>query len=236
MKVVEINTIWKNYNKIPAYQHILFLMNKFNLLILTNDDFELLTTWDVEEGKVISDVERQWRSEIEDIKRTNRLWCDEEDQFYVERRSCYLKQEIEQANQYLNRYYQQANINRQRRLPFWIRSILLLFWHNEKTEQVLIKTQKELYRLEHRQEIKEGQITEQMIAIAKQYPFNKLIEFNRAGFTYCMYHNEKTPSLSLNRNQNYIHCFSCEVTKDTIAFVMDSMNKNFIEAVKYLNQ
>ena len=112
-----------------------------------------------------------------------------------------------------------------------------MFWDNEKTEQVLIKMQKELYRLEHRQEIKEGQITEEMIAVAKQYPFNKLVELNRQGFMLCPFHKEQTPSFSWNKKSNYMHCFGgCGRTCDTIQYIIDTTNKSFIDAVKYLNQ
>jgi len=82
---------------------------------------------------------------------------------------------------------------------------------------------------------REGQITPEIIARAKEYPFENLIKFNRAKKALCMFHDEKHPSLSLNPKTNRIKCFGCGINLDPIGYIMETQNLSFIEAVKYLN-
>ena len=50
----------------------------------------------------------------------------------------------------------------------------------------------------------------------------------------CPFHNEKTPSFSVNEDKGFYHCFGCGEHGDIISFVMKSENLDFIEAIKEL--
>lgn len=50
----------------------------------------------------------------------------------------------------------------------------------------------------------------------------------------CPFHNEKTPSFSVNEDKGFYHCFGCGEHGDIISFTMKSQNINFIEAIKEL--
>lgn len=50
----------------------------------------------------------------------------------------------------------------------------------------------------------------------------------------CPFHNEKTPSFSVNEDKGFYHCFGCGEHGDIISFTMKSENVNFIEAIKEL--
>lgn len=57
---------------------------------------------------------------------------------------------------------------------------------------------------------------------------------NRSGFICCPFHEEKTPSLKLFRD-NHWHCFGCREGGSVIDFVMKLFNLRFPEAVVRLN-
>ncbi len=50
----------------------------------------------------------------------------------------------------------------------------------------------------------------------------------------CPFHNEKTPSFSVNRNKQFFHCFGCGASGNAISFLMDFNHLDFVEAVEDL--
>ena len=78
------------------------------------------------------------------------------------------------------------------------------------------------------------EITEQDIEHAKQIPISSLLEFNRAEFARCLWHEDKTPSLKLYKNKNRVHCFSCDKNEDTIGIIQQLHHTDFISAVRFL--
>ena len=50
----------------------------------------------------------------------------------------------------------------------------------------------------------------------------------------CPFHEEKTPSFSVNTQKGFYHCFGCGVSGDAIRFLMDYDNLPFPEAVERL--
>ena len=80
-----------------------------------------------------------------------------------------------------------------------------------------------------------GDITEGMVELAKAYPFERLADFDRGGFTLCPFHQEKTGSLHLQKDRNIVYCFgSCHKAWDTIQFVRERDGLDFVAAVKSL--
>src|SRR5579863_3543601 len=52
----------------------------------------------------------------------------------------------------------------------------------------------------------------------------------------CPFHQEKTPSFSVNQTRQFYHCFGCHVGGDAIKFVMEVDGLTFIEALKLLSE
>lgn len=50
----------------------------------------------------------------------------------------------------------------------------------------------------------------------------------------CPFHNEKSPSFSVNGARQMYHCFGCGVGGNVFTFVMEYENFTFVEALKYL--
>ncbi len=50
----------------------------------------------------------------------------------------------------------------------------------------------------------------------------------------CPFHNEKTPSFTVNEDKGFYHCFGCGAHGDVIGFVMQTEGRSFPEAVEDL--
>lgn len=52
----------------------------------------------------------------------------------------------------------------------------------------------------------------------------------------CPFHNEKTPSFTVNDEKGFYHCFGCSAHGDAIRWMTDHMGMEFMDAVKELAQ
>ncbi|MDR1206953.1 MAG: DNA primase [Rickettsiales bacterium] len=50
----------------------------------------------------------------------------------------------------------------------------------------------------------------------------------------CPFHNEKTPSFSVNEQKGFYHCFGCGEHGDIIGFTMKTQNMGYVDAIKEL--
>jgi DNA primase len=62
----------------------------------------------------------------------------------------------------------------------------------------------------------------------------KLVRKGRNYTGLCPFHNEKTPSFSVNAEKGFYHCFGCGVHGDSITFVMETEGLSFPEAIEKL--
>ena len=63
------------------------------------------------------------------------------------------------------------------------------------------------------------------------------VRLKRSGSRYiglCPFHNEKTPSFSVNGSKQMFYCFGCHAGGNVITFLMKYHNYTFVEALKYL--
>lgn len=63
------------------------------------------------------------------------------------------------------------------------------------------------------------------------------IKLTRAGREYkgcCPFHNEKTPSFTVNDEKGFYHCFGCSAHGDAIRWMTDQRGLGFMDAVKEL--
>ena len=59
----------------------------------------------------------------------------------------------------------------------------------------------------------------------------KLIRKGHEFSGLCPFHDEKTPSFTVNDDKGFYHCFGCGAHGDVIGFVMHTENLSFPEAV-----
>lgn len=75
---------------------------------------------------------------------------------------------------------------------------------------------------------------------AKSVPIEEIYDFKisrRSSFRIqciCPFHDERTGSFYIFKEQNKCHCFSCGFHGDSIDFIQKLKSMSFIEAVKYL--
>lgn len=65
-------------------------------------------------------------------------------------------------------------------------------------------------------------------------PSVKLIRAGREFKACCPFHNEKTPSFTINDEKGFYHCFGCGAHGDAIRFLTDHRGLPFMDAVKEL--
>lgn len=61
------------------------------------------------------------------------------------------------------------------------------------------------------------------------------VKLNRNGFANCMFHKEKTASMSIDKNRQIFKCFGCGKGGDVIYFVQEISNCSPYEAAKQIN-
>jgi DNA primase len=65
-------------------------------------------------------------------------------------------------------------------------------------------------------------------------PSVKLVRAGREWKACCPFHNEKTPSFTINDDKGFYHCFGCGAHGDAIRFLTDARGLPFMDAVKEL--
>ncbi len=66
---------------------------------------------------------------------------------------------------------------------------------------------------------------------------NSHIPLKKTGSNYtalCPFHNEKSPSFTVNCKKQFFHCFGCGVGGNAISFLMDYLHLEFVEAIEEL--
>ncbi len=66
---------------------------------------------------------------------------------------------------------------------------------------------------------------------------SKKVDLRRVGSNFvglCPFHQEKTPSFTVNKEKQFFHCFGCKKSGDAINFVMELEHKTFLDAVEIL--
>src|SRR5215212_11064619 len=65
-------------------------------------------------------------------------------------------------------------------------------------------------------------------------PTVKLIRAGREWKACCPFHNEKSPSFTVNDDKGFYHCFGCGAHGDAIRWLTDQRGLAFMDAVKEL--
>ena len=68
---------------------------------------------------------------------------------------------------------------------------------------------------------------------------DRRVRLKKSGRNYmacCPFHEEKTPSFSVNQEKQFYHCFGCGASGNAIGFLMAFENLDFPRAVESLAQ
>src|ERR1044072_6296574 len=65
-------------------------------------------------------------------------------------------------------------------------------------------------------------------------PSVKLLRAGREWKACCPFHNEKTPSFTINDEKGFYHCFGCGAHGDVIRWMTDQRGLSFMDAIKEL--
>ena len=71
-----------------------------------------------------------------------------------------------------------------------------------------------------------------IVSIVSQY-----VPLVKKGTRYacvCPFHNDRNPSMYVNPQGQFYHCFGCGASGDVITFVMEMESLGYVEAVKFL--
>ena len=79
-----------------------------------------------------------------------------------------------------------------------------------------------------------GEVREKNDIVDVISPYVRLTKHGSNYVGLCPFHNEKTPSFSVNTERQCFHCFGCGVGGNSISFVMKYENLTFTEAVRQL--
>ena len=70
--------------------------------------------------------------------------------------------------------------------------------------------------------------------VALMSTYFPLKRIGRKYWANCPFHHEKSPSLCVNEDEQYYHCFGCGESGNVISFVMKMESLDFLEAVTFL--
>lgn len=84
------------------------------------------------------------------------------------------------------------------------------------------------------EKIEEIRLSSNIVDVIGEY-----VSLKRAGSSYkglCPFHNEKTPSFTVDEKKQLFHCFGCGAGGDVVSFIMQKEGLSYPEALKYLAQ
>lgn len=84
------------------------------------------------------------------------------------------------------------------------------------------------------EKIEEIRLSSNIVDVIGEY-----VSLKRAGSSYkglCPFHNEKTPSFTVDEKKQLFHCFGCGAGGDVVSFIMQKEGLAYPEALKYLAQ
>ncbi|WP_311486330.1 DNA primase [uncultured Anaerococcus sp.] len=68
---------------------------------------------------------------------------------------------------------------------------------------------------------------------------SEYVDLKKAGSSFkglCPFHNEKTPSFTVDRKKQLFHCFGCGAGGDVVSFIMQKEGLSYPDSLKYLAQ
>jgi hypothetical protein len=111
----------------------------------------------------------------------------------------------------------------------------MIAWFIRENEPRIEKMRREIAGIQttlfHPQSAKRSRITLDMIERARVYPIENFVDARR-GMALCIFHDDHNASMYVKNN--FVHCFSCGKTADTIDVYRKIHGATFPEAVRAL--
>ena len=168
---------------------------------------------------------------IEEITKENPEWVKE-------RKLLYLTDEINRIEDNIKEIYERKAmwvINSV--FPEWFIRCLIKLWGLDQLEKEL-KCAKARFRINKHyllDDNNDNEITPEIIARAREYPIDKIIEVKR-NKALCLWHPDKNPSMHYYKKTNTVYCFTCNTFGDAIDIFMKKNNVGFVQAVIFLGR
>ena len=84
----------------------------------------------------------------------------------------------------------------------------------------------------HDEDLQRVKVESDLVGIVSQYVALRKVGHRFSGL--CPFHNEKTPSFSVNAEEGFFYCFGCQKSGDAITFVREIEHLDFVGAVEWL--
>ena len=84
----------------------------------------------------------------------------------------------------------------------------------------------------HDEDLQRVKVESDLAGIVSQYVALRKVGQRFSGL--CPFHNEKTPSFSVNAEEGFFYCFGCQKSGDAITFVREIEHLDFVGAVEWL--
>jgi hypothetical protein len=133
-----------------------------------------------------------------------------------------MKLNIDELRQYIR--------DQRRAILDWDEDIMLLHYALNDLRDAKIKLEKMEQRANRPQT---DDITPEMIASAKEYPIENLVEFHK-GVALAFCHPDKSPSLTWRKKSNRAVCYPCDKSFDSIQILVERDKISFPAAVRQL--
>lgn len=114
----------------------------------------------------------------------------------------------------------------------YIKSLLFRFGDLGPFEAEIGKVNKKLMGIQNRDTRRRGEVTDEMIARARNVGLSDFVGRRTGSKILCPFHADNTPSAHLYQERAY--CFVCHKNIDTLAYVMAIEGLSFVDAVKRL--
>ena len=163
--------------------------------------------------------------QIQELKKENNT-------LYKDRRKEYLKHQIKLCAIYINSVYKNDKELKSLYISDYLRKAMVNLSEVNQFEKLLKKYKMDLRFVENDHLFDKERFNQSMIAKAKEYPIDTLLEIDRSGFTQCLWHEDTKPSLFCKNN--FAYCFVCAKTADSIEIAMKKYDIPFYKAVKKL--
>ena len=85
----------------------------------------------------------------------------------------------------------------------------------------------------HDDDLQRVKIETDLSGVVSQYVALRKVGQRWSGL--CPFHNEKTPSFSVNAEEGFFYCFGCQKSGDAITFVREIEHLDFVGAVEWLS-
>ena len=224
---IQVYSLWAKVSEIPGWAGIigrLGLLSEKVLLKLEEFDDKMIAVVKKEEEhysfRVSSEVKKELKEFVKEMKETD-------SEFVKSRRLEYLVSEIKKLEEDTKETFKLFKKNG---FSFIGDVVLKVSKYYEKSKK-LKRFQFGCHSIKFNKEFNQS-LSDEYIEMARSYPIENLIDIKK-NFALCINHDDHKPSMYCKNN--FVYCFSCGFSADSIGVAMKIHNLGFKDAVQFLN-